>query len=29
MEFSSNRSDDVCGIILGEAIDKKHLISQR
>jgi hypothetical protein len=28
MEFSSNRSDDVCGIILGEATDKKHLISQ-
>jgi hypothetical protein len=29
MEFSSNRSDDVCGIILGVATDKKHLISQR
>jgi hypothetical protein len=29
MEFGSNRSDDVCGIILREAADKKHLISQR
>jgi hypothetical protein len=29
MEFTSNRSDDACGIILGKATDKKHLISQR
>ncbi len=29
MEFGANRSDDVCGIILGEAADEKHLISQR
>jgi len=29
MEFSSNRSDDVWGIILGEATDKKHLITMR
>src|SRR3982074_478496 len=28
-EFGSNRSDDVCGTILGEAADQKHLISQR
>src|SRR5258706_12103863 len=28
MEFGANRSDDVCGIILGEAADEKHLISQ-
>lgn len=29
MEFGANRSDDVCSIILGEAADEKHLISQR
>jgi hypothetical protein len=29
MEFGANRRDDVCGIILGEAADEKHLISQR
>jgi hypothetical protein len=29
MEFSSNRSDNVCGIIVGEAADKQHLIGQR
>jgi hypothetical protein len=28
MEFGSNRSDDVCGTVLGEAADQKHLISQ-
>jgi len=28
MEFSSNRSDDICGITLGEAIGKKHLITK-
>jgi hypothetical protein len=27
MEFGSNRSDDVCGTVLGEAADQKHLIS--
>src|SRR6266446_9741373 len=29
IEFGSNRSDDVCGIILGETADEKHLIGQR
>jgi hypothetical protein len=29
MEFGSNRSDDVCGVVLGETADEKHLISQR
>ncbi len=29
IEFGSNRSDNVCGIVLREAADEKHLISQR
>jgi hypothetical protein len=28
MEFGSNHSDDVCGTVLGEAADQKHLTSQ-
>jgi hypothetical protein len=29
IEFGSNRSDDICGVVLGEATDEKYLISQR
>jgi hypothetical protein len=27
IEFGSNRSDDICGVVLGEAADEEHLIS--
>jgi hypothetical protein len=29
IEFSSNRSDDICGRVLGETADEKHLVGQR